>query len=140
MEEPTITLPLSEFLKILWGYKKDAELRDRAAPGDAIIEAIKVIPNYQEYVYLQEPTPEEPKFQTQVWQIHEWKTSGERFYHQKKESEKQNYNVDAVSEAISRKLPMLDKNFVRTLAYGVCEKKDFSSLSMFGITEQDLKL
>lgn len=140
MEEPTITLPLTEFLKILWGYKKNAELRNRAVPDAAIIEAIKAIPNYQDYVHIQEPKPEEPNFLPAVWQKSEWKESGERFFAKREEHEKENFNADMVAEAISKKLPMLDKPFIRQLAYNVCNTKDFSSLKAFGIEEKDLKI
>lgn len=140
MEEPTITLPLSEFLKILWGYKKHAELRNRAVPGDPTVNAIKAIPNYQEYVYIQEPKEGEADCAITVWQRSEWKESGERFFAKKEEHDKQNFNADMVADAISKKLPMLDKAFIRQLAYNVCNTKDFSSLKAFGIEEKDLKI
>lgn len=139
MSEPNITLPLSEFLKILWGYKKGAELRNRAAPDLPVIEAIKQIPNYQDYVYIQEPKPGQNHL-PQVWQKSEWKESGEREMLKKEKSEKDNFNVDVIYEALLKKLPMLDKMFVRQLAYNVYETKDFSSLTPFGITEKDFRV
>jgi len=140
MDEPNITLPLSEFLKILWGYKKDAELRNRAAPDMPVIEALKRIPNYQDYVHIQEPKPGEPAHHPQVWQKSEWKESGERFYAKKEEHEKQNFNADKIAEAIGKKLPMMPKDFIRMMAHNICNSKDFKALEPFGITEQDLKL
>ena len=138
MDEPNITLPLSEFLKILWGYKKHAELRNRAVPGEIVVEAIKQIPNYQDYVHIHEPT--EPGCLQAVWQKSEWKESGERFYAEKEKHEKQNFNADKIAEAIGKKLPMMPKDFIRMMAHNICNSKDFKALEPFGITEQDLKL
>lgn len=139
-DDPPITMPLSEFLKILWGYKKGAELRNRAAPDLPVIEALKKVPNYQNYVHIQESQPSEQYHHPQVWQKAEWKESGEREVAKKKFHEQQNFNVDTIADAIYKKLPMLGKDFIRTLAHNVCNAKDFSSLKMFGIEEKDLKL
>lgn len=135
MEEPTITLPLKEFLQILWGYKKNAELRDRAVPGEGIVSRLKAIKGYEEFVYIQE----EAGIATTVWQKNEWKTTGERQLLQKAESEKFNYNTDKIFNALYKKLPHLNKAFLRNLALNSYNTKNLEGLAIFGITEADLK-
>ncbi len=135
MEEPTITLPLKDFLQILWGYKKHAELRDRAVPGEEIVARLKAIKGYEEYIHIQE----EVGMATAVWQKSEWKTTGERQVLQKIESDKFNYNTDKIFEALQKKLPHLDKMFLRSLALNSYNAKNLEGLAIFGITEADLK-
>jgi len=136
MEEPTINgIPFKLFLQILWGYKKNAELRDRAVPGEEVVALIKQVKGYEEFVYIQE----EAGIATTVWQKNEWKTTGERQLLQKAESEKFNYNTDKIFDALYKKLPHLDKAFLRSLALNSYNAKNLEGLAIFGITEADLK-
>ena len=135
MDEPNITLPLKDFLEILWGYKKGVELRDRAVPGEKIIARLKAVKGYEEHVHIQE----QEGAATIVWQKSEWKTTGERQVLQKIESDKFNHNTDKIYEALQKKLPHLDKVFLRSLALNSYNTKSIESLAIFGITEADLK-
>lgn len=136
--EPIIPVPLSVFLQLLWGYKKNVELKDRAVPGEQIVQLLKEYggPPTEGGFHFQE----QEGAQTIVWQLAEWKTSGERQMTFKVESEKQNSNADTIAEAIYKKAPMLGKEFCRTLAHNLVKSKDFSCLAPFGLSEKDFKL
>ncbi len=136
---PNITLPLPLFLNILWGYKKNAELRDRAVPGQEIVDIIQGVVGYENYLHLEH----KPDALTSVWQLAEWKATGERQVLLKDKSDKYNHNVDTLEAALLKsKLGSsgLDRSFIRQLAHNLILTKDYSSLAMFGIKEEDLKI
>ena len=134
---PNITLPLPLFLEILWGYKKHAELRERAVPGQEICEHIQAVVGHEQYIYLEH----RPDALTSVWQISEWKKTGEKIVADKVKSDKYNHNVDTIEAALVKKLgSVMDRSFIRQLAHNLQLTGDFSSLAMFGIKEEDLKV
>lgn len=137
MSEPTITLPLKSFLQILWGYKKHAELRDRATPEPEIIDALKAIPNINDYVFIQE----RPDCMATVWQISEWRSSGEKLEKAKQESDRSAYNVEVIYQTLMKN-PMyssLGNQFARDMAYNLDRNGDLAALAMFGIKKEELR-
>jgi len=114
-------------------------MRERATPDLVVTQALKEqIPNLEAHgIHIQEHAGD---FLPTIWQLSEWKTSGERQLKVKVESEKQNSNADTIAEAIYKKAPMLGKEFCRTLAHNLVKSKDFSCLAPFGLSEKDFKL
>lgn len=135
---PTITLPLPLFLQILWGYKKPTELRDRAVPGQEIVDIIQGIDGHESYLYIQT----QEGCATAIWQLSEWRSSGEKQMLLKERSAKCNHNVDTIEAALlkSKLAAVMDKSSIRQLAHNLQATGDFKSLEMFGIKEEDLKI
>lgn len=114
-------------------------MRARATPDLVVTQALKAqIPNLEVYgIHIQE---HEGNYLPTIWQLSEWKTSGERQMKFKIESEKANMNADTIADAIYKKAPMLGKEFCRTLAHNLVRSKDYSCLAPFGLSEKDFKL
>ncbi len=126
------------FLRLLWGYKKGAELRDKAVPGKEIVELIRnqVTDTKAANIFIQDIEDCE----SVVWQLSEWKTTGEKQLKDKENSDKYNHNVELLAAAIFKKMPVLGMPFIRQLAHNVIHNKQWDSVKMFGISEQDIKL
>lgn len=134
--EPTITLPLSEFLSILWGYKK-SDLRDRAVPGDSVVALLAAIPNIDKYVYIQK----QEGCQTQVWQIQEWKRSGFPTEQLRTKMEKHSNDADTVFRALKgSRIGILDVNILRTIAHQIVSLGDYTAVEALGIKREELGL
>lgn len=139
-EEPTITLPLSQFLDILWSYKKGSELRDRAVPGPEIVAALESqCPDPEGKYYVIQKTGLETGVQPIVWQPGEWKTSGVPKMIRTVELKKRWGGIDSVIETLAPKFPMLTKDMLRALADDLIQKKDWSSLQAFGVNTEGME-
>jgi hypothetical protein len=132
--EPTVSLRLSLFLEILWGYRK-SDLRDKAVPGKEVVAALEKLECGDKYFYLQK----QDGCETIVWQIHEWRNSGQKFVEAQKKSEIYNYNVETVIEAMQKKLPMLGKEFLSTVARTALKNNNMELIYQLGVKEEDLR-
>lgn len=135
--EPTVTLPISLFLEILWGHKKHAELRERAVPDPATIPYLKAIPNYEKYFHIQEA---KDGALASVWQLAYWRSSGIRETERNEKLETYRELADAVTEAIVAKLsPPFPVPAARQLALDLIDKKQWITLESMGVDCTKLK-
>lgn len=137
---PTITLPLRAFLDILWGYKKGAELRERAVPGQEIVTILRSIPGYEKFYHIQDPKSEDsPDSLSTVWQLEYWRASGERQEIRKKENDVLYGGIDAMVDALLPKFPMLNREALRVFADGLVFNKQWPILQGYGIDTTELE-
>lgn len=133
-----ITIPLHLFLQLLWGYKKGVELRDRAVPGQEIVEILRAqIPDLKEAgIYIED----KEDALSSVWQLAEWKSSGEKVILAKQASDKYVHNVELLAAAIFAKMPVLGMPFIRQLAHNVIHNNQWDSVKMFGLEKEQFKV
>lgn len=108
-----ITLPLPEFLSILFGTYKE-----NAYPTAIVINAILAVPNYEQYVHIQKPgdCPGEIDCKIPcVWKLSAWRSSYERWTLLKKQSE-----VDRSLSSLAKDLKLELVNAI-TLQFGLDE-------------------
>lgn len=140
--EPTITLPLREFLTILWGFKWKGELadyRERAYPSDAVILALEQqIPAEVAARYFKIVRPR-PSVDAVVWEIGEWRKSGAREQETREASSKFNFASDTLTEWLIANVGFMklqERSFVRQIAFTVVSEGNYDCLRSFGLTEE----
>lgn len=131
---PNITLPLPIFLDILWGYKKGAELRERAVPGEDVVNCIKSIPNYEKYVHIQ--APKEGCSLSVVWQKQEWKMCGERQELVKHQLQTRYSRADLIAAKLREKFPFIPASVWSGVAHQIEHGGNYAALVPFGITKE----
>ena len=134
--EPLVSVPLSYFLEILWGYRK-ADLRDRAVPRKEIVKILQTVPGINNYVYIQE----QEGCETIVWQKDEWKRSGIPMENRKVEMAKHSDDAAKVYAALkASKIGMLPEEVLRTIAHQIVHLKSTEGLRSLGIEPKDIGL
>jgi len=133
--EPEITLPLSTFLQILWGYKKGADLRERAIPGADIVALLSAVPDYQRYYHIQK----NPDGEDTVWQRDEWKSSGLR--EEERDTSLRVYwqGIEDIMTVISPRFPMFTREQLRPFVEGLIQRKEWTMLQGMGVDTAELE-
>lgn len=133
---PNITLPLSLFLEVLWGYKKGAELRERAVPGPEIVALLAAVPNYSEYYHIQRNA----EGLDTVWQKEFWRTEGQRGEELREKMDTLRSAADIAADKIAEKLfPVMTKSAIKQLAYDLIHNKQWVTLESMGVDTGKLK-
>jgi len=133
--EPVIALPISQFLQILWGYKKHADLRERAVPGEDIVEALRAIPNYEQWYHIQD----EEGCESTVWQKDFWKGTGVREQERNKKLDTLWGGIDSVIETLRPKFPMFQREALRVFADGLIQERQWTTLRGMGVDTTELE-
>ena len=133
---PTITLSLSLFLEVLWGYKK-SDLRDRAVPGREIVQLLEELgPVGKNYFHIQHQPDSEPT----VWQKDEWKGSGEKISARDEALRKLWKGIDHVVETIRPKFPpVFSREAIRQMASDLITQEKWETLEAMGIDCSEYK-
>jgi len=132
---PNITIPLPLFLDILWGYKKGVELRERAVPGNEIIAILSKIPQIEKYIYIQS----NPEGLDIVWQLDEWKKSGEKQESLRQKTSELWDNIETVIQFLEPAFGILGREALRTLASDLVTNKKWNELRGMGVDISKLK-
>jgi len=137
---PTITVPLREFLDILWGYRDRVDRRDKAVPNRTISEALATIPPEiaKSYFHIQQEAEGLPI----VWQIDEWHRSGQREIETKAASNQFNYQADKLTEWLVTTIPAFGRQevgFVRALVFVIVRDGSYETLIPFGLTPEQIE-
>jgi|KBSSwiStaDraftv2_1062776.scaffolds.fasta_scaffold14219_2 hypothetical protein len=134
--EPTITLPISTFLSILWGYKK-SDLRDKAVPGKEVVALMEAVPNIQSLCYFQK----QDGCETLVWQLDEWKRSGLPQEVLKAKMTKHSDDADRVYQVLKKsRVGVLGTDILRAIAHQIVHESNYIGLEALGIKREEVGL
>lgn len=134
-EEPNITLPLRTFLNILWGYKKNVDLRERAVPGKEVIKILKAIPDYAQYYHIQE----NPDGEDTVWQKDEWRNCGAKTEERDTGLRVYWQGIEDIMNVISPRFPMFNREQLRPFVEGLIQRKEWQMLRELGVVTDELE-
>lgn len=132
---PTITLPLTLFLDVLWAYKKGQELRDRSVPGAEIVALLEAIPGHEQYYHIQH----QEDCQSIVWQREFWRSSGERIVQRNEALDRLWKGIDAVLDTLQPMFPMMGRDALRQLASDLITKEQWITLESMGVDTSKLR-
>lgn len=136
LENETITIPVKQFLEILWGYRK-SDMRDKCVPDKNITEKLRAIPGIESAVYFQERS--EGEGLTIVWQLNEWRRSGLPEQRRAIEMEEHSSAASKVIAALRKKIP-LDDSLLSPIAHQIVHDKNYDGLKALGISREELGL
>lgn len=127
--EPTITLPLSLFLTILWSYKKGTELRERAVPGKEVVALLSAILQGPQYFHIQRNLDGEDT----VWQRGEWRNCGERETERNIALRALWAGIELVLDNLQPRFAMFTREQLRTVASDLISGEKWETLEGMGI-------
>ena len=141
MDEPTITIPLSFFKELALGYRytsycgKEADnLRDKCVLRKELIDILQKVEGVDKYFHIQ-PTSADDSSLPLVWDIREWKESGEKREVLQKECDIFKDRADRLTRLLKKKLPHVEINMLRHLCLQYVQRD--VDLSMYGIKKEE---